>query len=104
FRVVLEVALISLGVFLGLMGEQWRERSHHRELANESLRRFQTEVRTNRAQIASLKDYHAEMKKKIDAYLALDASKRATFDVALRGIQPASFEHTAWDLAIATQR
>jgi hypothetical protein len=103
FRIVLEVALIGLGVFLGLMGEQWRERSEHRELARESLRRFQSEVRTNRAKVASLKDYHVDMKKRIDAYLALDASKRASFDIGLRGIQPASFEHTAWDLAMATQ-
>jgi hypothetical protein len=41
FKIVLEVSLISLGVFLGLMGEQWRERSEHHELAMESLRRFQ---------------------------------------------------------------
>jgi hypothetical protein len=103
FRIVLEVALIGLGVFLGLMGEQWRERSEHRELAEESLRRFQAEIRTNRAQVVALKDYHADMKKRIDAYFALDASKRTSFDIALRGIQPASFEHTAWDLAMATQ-
>ena len=103
FRIVLEVSLIALGVFLGLMGEQWRERSEHRQLAEESLRRFQAEIRTNRAKIAAVKDYHVEMKTQIDAYLALDASKRASFDVALGGIQPASFEHTAWDLAIATQ-
>ncbi len=100
---MLEVALIGLGVFLGLMGEQWRERSEHGELAEESLRRFQAEIRTNRARIVALKDYHADMKKRIDAYLALDASKRASFNVAMRGIQPVSFEHTAWDLAMATQ-
>jgi hypothetical protein len=39
-KIGLEVVLISAGVFLGLMGEQWRERSEHRELAEESLRRF----------------------------------------------------------------
>jgi hypothetical protein len=85
------------------MGEQWRERSEHHELALESLRRFQAEIRTNRAKIAELKDYHVEMKDRIDIYLSLDAAKRASFNVGLKGIRPASFEHTAWDLAIATQ-
>jgi hypothetical protein len=103
FKIVLEVSLISLGVFLGLMGEQWRERSEHHELAMESLRRFQAEIRTNRSTIADLKDYHAGMKNRIDTYLALDAARRAGFNVGLKGIRPASFEHTAWDLAIATQ-
>ena len=32
-KTLLEVALISVGVFLGLAGEQWRERAHQRELA-----------------------------------------------------------------------
>jgi hypothetical protein len=31
--IALEVVLISGRVFLGLMGEQWRERAHERELA-----------------------------------------------------------------------
>ena len=44
----LEVVLISAGVFLGLMGEQWRERSEHRELAEKALRRFRTEIVANR--------------------------------------------------------
>jgi hypothetical protein len=38
-KIVLEVLLISGGVFLGLMGEQWREHTQHRELAEASLRR-----------------------------------------------------------------
>ena len=32
-KLVLEVAMISVGVFLGLAGEQWREHTHQRELA-----------------------------------------------------------------------
>jgi hypothetical protein len=32
-KIGLEVLLISAGVFLGLMGEQWREHARHRELA-----------------------------------------------------------------------
>ena len=37
FKILLEVVLISAGVFLGLAGEQWRENARHRELAERTL-------------------------------------------------------------------
>ena len=102
-RLGLEVLLISAGVFLGLMGEQWRERAQHRELAEASLQRFRTEISTNRKAVDRVKDYHVSMKKRIDAYLAADAKTRPTIVVRLQGVQPVFFERTAWDLALATQ-
>ena len=72
-KVGLEVLLISSGVFLGLMGEQWRENVRHRELAETSLRRFRTEIQTNRKAVADVKDYHVITKKSVDAYLSTDA-------------------------------
>jgi hypothetical protein len=102
-KIGLEVLLISSGVFLGLMGEQWRENVHRRELAETSLRRFRTEIQTNRKTVADVKDYHVTTKKSVDAYLASDAKAKARRDMHLMGVQPASFEHTAWDLALAMQ-
>ena len=102
-KIGLEVLLISSGVFLGLMGEQWRERAHHRELAETSLRRFRDEILANRKGVAAVKDYHATTKKSLDAFFAADARTRPSNDVTVRGIQPASFERTAWDLALITQ-
>jgi len=102
-KIGLEVLLISTGVFLGLMGEQWRERAHHRELAETSLRRFREEILANRKAVAAVKDYHTTTKKSLDAFFAADAGTRNTDDVTVRGIQPASFERTAWDLALITQ-
>lgn len=99
----LEVLLIGTGVFLGLMGEQWRERAHHRELAEQSLRRFRNEIVANRRAVAAVKDYHTKTKKSLDAFFAADAKTRSTRDVTVLGIQPASFERTAWDLALMTQ-
>lgn len=95
--------LISTGVFLGLMSEQWRERAQHRELAEASLRRFRTEILANRKAVAGVKDYHVTTKKSLDTYLAADAKTRPTLDVQLLGLQPAFVEHTAWDLALVTQ-
>ena len=43
--IALEVVLISSGVFLGLVGEQWRESSRRHQLAQESLQRFRQEGR-----------------------------------------------------------
>src|SRR6266516_4604802 len=53
------VVLISAGVFLGLAGEQWRESARHRALAEASLRRFRSEILTNRKAVAAVKDYVA---------------------------------------------
>jgi len=104
-KIGLEVLLIGTGVFLGLMGEQWRERAHHRELAEASLRRFRDEILANRKALAAVKDYHTTTKKSLDAFFAADARTRPSAQDAIRvrGIQPASFERTAWDLALVTQ-
>jgi len=102
-KLLLEVLLIGTGVFLGLAGEQWRESARHHELARDTLRRFRTEIVTNRKAVAGVKDYHAEMRVRIETFLRADAEARKKLDVAMRGVQPVTFEHTAWDLAIATE-
>jgi hypothetical protein len=102
-KFLLEILLIATGVFLGLAGEQWREHAHRKELAQEALRRFRTEIETNRKAVAAVKDYHATMQQKLTAYLRAKPEARKAMSVELQGIEPAAFEHTAWDLAIATQ-
>jgi len=102
-KIGLEVVLIGTGVFLGLMGEQWRERAQHRALATETLRRFREEIAINRTAVSAVKDYHATMKKTLDAFVSADAKTREKMDVRLLGLQPASFERSAWDLAFVTQ-
>ena len=102
-KIALEVLLIGTGVFLGLMGEQWREHVQHRELAAAALRRFRTEILANRKAVADVKDYHVATRKSLDAYLQADARTRSTVTVRLQGVRPASFERTAWELALVTQ-
>jgi len=105
FKIALEVVLISAGVFLGLAGEQWRESARHGELADASLRRFRSEILTNRKAVAAVKDYHITTKKSMDTYLAADtkARARAAVELHVQGLQPVFFEHSAWDVALATQ-
>ena len=102
-KIGLEVLLISTRVFLGLMGEQWRENARHREVAEASLRRFRTEILANRKAVADVKDYHVATKKSVDTYLAADAKTRQAVEVSIHGLQPVFFEHTAWELALVTQ-
>jgi hypothetical protein len=99
-RIGLEVLLISAGVFLGLMGEQWRERAQHREVAEVSLRRFRTELATNRKAVAAVKDKHVTKLQALRAYLAADPVRRPPLDDAT---DPAFIESSAWDLALATE-
>ena len=102
-KIALEVVMLSVGVFLGLTGEQWREHRQHREAAEASLRRFRAEIVSNRKSVAAVKDYHAMMRDRIDKYLAATGKERDATNVNMQGIQPAFIEHTAWDLALATQ-
>jgi hypothetical protein len=102
-KVGLEVLLISVGVFLALMGEQWRENAHNRELAADSLHRFRAEIVANQKAVAAVKDYHVGLLEALRAYLAADPKTRQTNSVQIRGLQPVFFEQTAWDLALATQ-
>lgn len=98
-RPLLEVVLIALGVFLGLAGEQWRERAARRERADEALRRIRAELAANREEVRRVADYHVDAQQRLTAYFAMPAAKRAAEGFSLEGIQPAQFEHTAWQLA-----
>jgi hypothetical protein len=102
-KIALEVALISVGVFLALMGEQWRERAHTRELAEASLRGFRAEIVANQKAVAAVKDYHVALLASLRTYLAADPKARKLEGVRILGLQPVFFERTAWDLALATQ-
>lgn len=101
--IALEVVLITAGVFLGLMGEQWRQRSEEQALAQESLRRFRTEIAANRKAVDAVKDYHALLKGDLDAYFKPGNPSPSTTKVRMtRGVGPVFFERAAWDLALAT--
>ena len=102
-RIALEVALISVGVFLGLAGEQWREDRRHHELAESSLRRFRSEIVENRKAVSDVREYHAKLLKQLQNYLSKDRKSRNTADVSIQGLRFVTFDQTAWDLALTTQ-
>ena len=102
-KLVLEVALISVGVFLGLLGEQWRENAHQRDLARDSVRRFRAEIVENRDAVVNVAPYHATVQKEIQAALDKGLEHPSGEGIHFHGIQPAQFDRSAWELAIATQ-
>jgi len=101
--IALEVVLISVGVFLGLAGEQWREDRRHHELAESSLRRFRSEIVENRKAVSDVRDYHAKLLKQLQNYVSKDRKSRNTADVNIQGLRFVTFDQTAWDLALSTQ-
>ncbi len=77
-KLLLEVVLISAGVFLGLAGEQWRENAEHQAAAQASLRRFRAEIQSNRKAILDVREYHTTLARSISEYLRASAEARKT--------------------------
>jgi hypothetical protein len=102
-RPILEVTLIALGVFLGLAGEQWRVNIERRAQARAALERFRAEILANQKAVSDVRDYHIDLNSRLIEYFKLDAAARKAANVRMTGIRAVTFEHTALDLAIATQ-
>jgi hypothetical protein len=102
-KILLEVALITLGVFLALWVDEWRERAQHREMAQDALQRFRTEFRMNREAVIAVRDKHVTALEQIRAYFAADPASRARMKYPFMATNPAFLEYTAWDLALANQ-
>ena len=105
-KFLVEVLLIGIAVFLGLLANQWRESRQHRELAKATLRYFNQDATVNQKAIASEQQYHQTLARELEAFLQSDVPKtQANFNTHIHfiGVRPIVFEHTAWDLALATQ-
>lgn len=98
-----EIILIAVGVFLGLAADQWRDNVKHRQAAHESLERFRAEVVTNRKAVSDALPYHIQKFNAFRSYLDQPRKGRDSNKVDMHGLRPVPFEHTAWDLALATQ-
>lgn len=99
---VLQVALIAVGVFLGLAGEEWREDRENRRVAADALRRLRVELEVNRESVARVKDYHAERLAELKTYFAGPVETRDATVVRFAGLRVPVFERAAYDLALAT--
>lgn len=103
---LIEVALVSSGVFLALLANNWHENRQHRALARTTRQNFVEEMRTNERMMQEKRAYHVELGENLQKFLAQpdrNPRERLEDSIHFRGVQPRIFEHTAWDLALATQ-
>jgi hypothetical protein len=101
-----EVALIAIGVFIALWANNWHENREHRAQAQAALRNFAGEMEANRQAIQSNRQYHETLARELHQFLAspeAPSDERYNKSVHFEGMRPVIFEHTAWDLALATQ-
>ena len=101
WKMLLEVVLIGVAVFLGMAADQWRSDRQHQQQARAALQSFRKEIQDNKAAVEKVRDYHVRIRQDIIAYL--DPKTRAKSNLAMQGILPATLEQTAWDVALATQ-
>ncbi len=105
-ELLFEVLLISVGVFLGLLANNWHEEREHRAQARAALGNFLEEMQVNTQAIEQYRQYHERLVRELGLFLGSDqpaTNDRFQGEVHFQGLRPVIFEHTAWDLAIATQ-
>jgi len=101
-----EVALIAVGVFLALLANNWHEDREHRAKAKDALRNFLGEMEANRQATLSNRPYHETLARELSQFLNSTAppnDERFQKEVHFEGVRPVIYEHTAYDLALATQ-
>jgi len=106
FNLIFEVALIAVGVFLALWANNWHEDREHRAQARAPLRNFAAEMEANRQAMQRNRAYHEAFARELREFLASKepaSEDRLNKSVHFEGMRPVIFEHTAWDLALATQ-
>ncbi len=106
FNLLFEVVLIAVGVFLALWANNWHENSEHRAQAKAALRNFAGEMETNRQATQRYRSYHETLARELEQFLRSKeppSEERLSKEVHFEGVRPVIFEHTAWDLALATQ-
>ena len=106
FNLIFEVGLIAVGVFLALWANNWHEGREHRAQARAALRNFAAEMETNRQAMQRNRAYHEAFARELREFLASKepaSEDRLDKNVHFEGMRPVMFEHTAWDLALATQ-
>ncbi len=105
-NLLFEVALIAVGVFLALWANNWHEDREHRAQARAALRNFASEMEANRQAMQRNRAYHEAFARELREFLASKepaSEDRLNKSVHFEGMRPVIFEHTAWDLALATQ-
>ena len=95
-----------MGVFLALWANNWHEDREHGAQAKAALRNFVGEMEANRQATQRNRSYHETLVRELEQFLRSKdppSEERLYKEVHFEGVRPVIFEHTAWDLALATQ-
>src|SRR5438876_9479509 len=106
FNLLIEVVLVAVGVFLALWANNWHEDREHRAQARAALRNFASEMEANRQATQRNRTYHETLVRELEQFLRSKeppSEERFNKEVHFEGVRPVIYEHTAWDLALATQ-
>ena len=105
-----QLALIVVGVFLGLQADEWRDRRKQDALRASTLRAFRDEVAHNREALARVLPYHRAMGDALTEVWKRHQGSGVPLTLgALRaesrydGLRLPELAGTAYDLAVATQ-
>ena len=105
-NLLLEVVPVTVGVFLALWANNWHEDREHRAQAQAALRNFVGEMETNLQATQRYRPYHEALAGELVQFLRSKeppSEDRFSKEVHFEGVRPVIYEHTAWDLAVATQ-
>ena len=105
-NLLFEVVLIAVGVFLALWANNWHEEREHRAKAEAALRNFGGEMEANLQAIQRSREYHETLAHELEQFVRSKeplSLERLNKEVHYQGVRPVICEHTAWDLALATQ-
>ncbi len=104
--ILFEVLFISVGVFIALLANNWNQDRENHAKTRAALRNFLTETETNLQATKSERDYHEKLAQELNQVVNSSepvTAERLQQEVHSTGLHPITFEHTAWDLALATQ-
>ena len=105
-NLLLEVVPVTVGVFLALWANNWHEDREHRAQAKAALRNFVGEMEANLQATQRYRAYHETLARELAQFLRSKeppSEDRFSKEVHFEGVRPVIYEHTAWDLALATQ-
>src|SRR4029077_1644456 len=94
-NLLIEVALIAVGVFLALWANNWHENHEHRAQARAALRNFLGEMEANRQAMQNNRQYHETLARELDQFLGSKeptAGDRFNRQVHFEGMRPVVFE------------
>src|SRR6185295_5219063 len=69
-NLLIEVALITIGVFLALWTNNWHEEREHRAQGRDALRNFAEEMEANREATQRYRQYHETLARELHEFLA----------------------------------